>query len=325
MRRLLVNDALSQLGERTFWHDLQDWFGCEFVGGDYDGLIERLDGVFSEFSDRGATQFPLMIRNASWFGPINYGGKTISLLQDIFAEGPLREMQEAVIRSSRVVVTNSLFTRAKYVPLTCLPEHDPDLRVIPLPVDFDTFEPGNAMGLQQALGLPDRCIVWVGAHEGAAGHVKGWDLFIRVVRTNPDLHFVAVLKDSVPDSFPPNLRCYARLSQPDLARIIGACRVGLCTSRTESQHLAGIEIGACGLPIVAPPVGVYWERKNFPGGTVVEQDPRAYSAAIRNMLTGHWDAQQARAYWFSEFSKDIVRAQWEALVKEVECRPESAD
>ena len=332
MRRLLVNDALNQLGEHTFWNDLQEWFGCEFVGGAYSllpVLADRAAGMLDYNPETGIAHgllipASLVIRNASWFGPMSasHNVPTISLLQDIFTDGPLREMQQAVIDGCTTVVYNSPFTASQYerkVPVQ-LPPYKRTSIVIPLPVDFDTFEPGNPMGLQQALSLPDRCICWVGASEGAAGHVKGWDIFLQVVRLNPDLHFVAVFKDAIPDSLPPNLRAYARLSQPDLARVIGACRVGLCTSRTESQHLAGIEMGACGLPLVAPPVGVYWERKNFPGGTVVGDDPRAYTAAIRNMLTGQWDVQQARAYWFTEFSKDIVRAQWESLVKEVECR-----
>ena len=40
MRRLLVNDALNQLGEHTFWNDLQEWFDMEFLGGPFDTLHE---------------------------------------------------------------------------------------------------------------------------------------------------------------------------------------------------------------------------------------------------------------------------------------------
>ena len=41
MRRLLVNDMLSALPDhRTFWHDLQEWFDMEFVGGEFPRLAE---------------------------------------------------------------------------------------------------------------------------------------------------------------------------------------------------------------------------------------------------------------------------------------------
>ena len=237
----------------------------EFVGGDY----QQLEAVVGN-NINGTS---LIIRNASFFGPLKASERvpTISLLQDIAVEGEQRKLQDAVIASSRVVMCNSAFTMQNYKA--------DNLRVIPLPVDFALFEPGNSMGLQQSLSLPDGCVCWIGASQGAAGHVKGWDMFLQVVRLNPDIPFVGVFKDQIPNEMPPNLRAYARLTHEELVRVIGACRVGLCTSRTESQHLAGIEIGACGLPMVAPPVGVYWQR---------------------------------------EFDKPLIRQAWANLIKEIE-------
>lgn len=304
MKRLLVNDCLSALPEhRTFWNDLQEWFGMDFVGGDYATLADTV----------GALPLPpLIVRNATWFPPITGSDPTptISLLQDIFTEGPQREMQEAVIRSSEAVVFNSAFTASHY-------QTDKG-RVIPLPVDFRTFEPGNPMGLQQELSLPDGCVIWVGASQGAAGHIKGYDIFLSVVRANPDIPFVAVFKDAMPDYCPPNMRMYLRLTHDELARVIGACRVGLCTSRIESQHLAGIEMGACGLPLVVPPIGTYWHRSGLPGAYVLEQSPSTYSECIRAELRDRDDPEQTRSYWRKEFDPAVIRSAWNSLIEEVE-------
>src|SRR3990167_5102838 len=170
MRRLLVNDALNQLGEVTFWNLLQEWFGMEFVGGDYGTLAETVRAVCDDAD--------LIVRNATWFPPIQTQAPTISLLQDIIPEGPQREMQETVIKSSYVVVYNSSFTASKYPRNTRNPSVlDTKLTVtdavIPLPVDFSLFEPQNTMGCQQALSLTDGCVCWIGASQGAAGEGEG--------------------------------------------------------------------------------------------------------------------------------------------------------
>ncbi len=319
MKRLLVNDALTQIeGTKTFWHDLQEWFGLRFIGADYSMLIDHVEAEMAGISDNyeGTS---LIIRNASYFGPIKSDIPTISLLQDIFQEGESREMQEEVIRRSHATVFNSEFTADKYSEFYGDSAARALSHTIPLPVDFSIFEPGNAMGLQTAYSLPDGCVCWVGAQS----EIKGWDIFLQVVRQNPDISFVAVFKDSIPIQMPPNMRAFHRLPTEELVKVIGACRVGLCTSRMESQHLAGIEMGACGLPMVAPPVGVYYERKTLPGTLVQDATVEAFTAAVRVALARPNDAQAIRAYWKEEFDKPVIKARWKRIVEEVESETRS--
>ena len=221
-------------------------------------------------------------------------------------------MQEEIFKSS-IIVYNSKFTQRQYAPLLG--------HVISLPVDFTVFEPGNAMGLQTAYSLPDGCVCWVGAQS----EIKGWDIFLGIVRQNPDIPFVAVFKDQIPAQMPPNMRAFHRLPTKELVNVIGACRVGLCTSRMESQHLAGIEMGACGLPMVAPPVGVYYGRMDdFPGFVMKEgTEPQHYATAIRLCMEKPIDLDKVRAYWKASFDKPVIKAAWTALVEEVECSGQS--
>jgi glycosyltransferase involved in cell wall biosynthesis len=305
--RYLVNDRLTCLpGTHTFWHDLRDWFGLQFVGGDYEKLAVEASAAIP-------ADATLVVRNATYFGVLETDAPTISLVQDITDSDEQRE----VIQSSNAAVFNSEYTKSKFnISERLLKEGR--LPVIPLPVDFSLFGPGDPAKLQQKLGLPDGMVCWVGACEGAAGNVKGWETFRQVVRLNPDISFAAVFKDRIPDQFPPNLRCYERLSHDHLIDVMGACRVGLCTSKVETQHLAGIEMGACGLPMVAPEVGCYYGREDLPGMLVAEPSVDNYTTAIRGTLAQEYDPGVIHDYWQKEFDVEVIRKQWEELIGAVE-------
>ena len=112
MRRLLVNDCLTCIpGTRTFWHDLQEWTEAEFIGGDYATLDDTVDKATQPtIADPLAQRTSLIIRNATYAPPFKASVQipTIALLQDIIADGPMREMQEAVIKSSSAIVLGEL-------------------------------------------------------------------------------------------------------------------------------------------------------------------------------------------------------------------------
>lgn len=318
VRRLLINDQLTCIqGTRTFWHDLQDWFDMEFFGGDYATLSRKATDYVRGIEEGNGEQIPMVIRNASYFDVVSCKAPTVSLLQDIFPEGsPLRTLQSDVISGSEVTVCNSEFTAQ-----ACGVEGK-NSRIIPLPVDFGQFEVGNSMGLQMELGLPDEAVCWIGASQGAAAEVKGFDLFQRIVRSNPDVPFVGVFKDKEPYQAP-NLRTFCRVDHDKLVRIIGACKVGLCTSRVETQHLAGIEMGACGLPLVTTNVGTYWGRDDMPGKVLHDPEDiwmatEAFTEHMRDALANPVDPQEVRSYWKSEFHRPVIEAQWRELIEEVE-------
>ncbi|OGL25188.1 hypothetical protein A2884_02285 [Candidatus Saccharibacteria bacterium RIFCSPHIGHO2_01_FULL_48_12] len=302
MKRLLVNDTLNSLGERTLWNKLQDWFDLEFVCGDYMTL--------AAVADKKAVDASLIIRSASWFPPIpaSQNVPTIGLLQEILA-GKLRAVQDDIINSCTKVVANSQFTRSHYS------EHS-NVVVIPLSIDFGLFQPGNRTNLQKELNIPDRAVCWVGASQGPEGRVKNFEKFMNIVHRTPDISYVAVFKDEDIKDKPTNLQTFVKLPQDELVKVINACHIGLCTSRIESQHLAGIEMGACGLPMVVPPVGVYWQRTDLPGALIKDGDD--WVSAIRATLAKTYDTKEVRDYWYKEFNDDVCKDKWSRLIKEVE-------
>ena len=246
----VVNDALAQgAGQSTLWHHLVSWSNGEFIGGDYPGLGQVAAGKLAGVSAG------VCIRNASWFAPFDCGVPVISLLQDVLPEGhPGRPLQVEVCQRSALIVANSKWTLAQYPELTGLPT-----KIIPLPVDFHAFRPREDAGaLRAKWGIRERSICWVGSGDV----VKGYDILHRLI-AQTGFNYVVVRKDKTdgpdwPDRWGGRCRNFGQLTQADLAEIMAACSVGLCTSRAETQHLAGIEMAGCGLPVAyLNPVGVY--------------------------------------------------------------------
>ena len=148
-------------------------------------------------------------------------------------------------------------------------------------------------------------ICWV----GAANPIKGWDILHRLIGLT-DYNFVIVRKDA--DRGPETgwhgrARYLYRLEQKELAEVMGACRVGLCTSLAETQHLAGLEMAACGLPVVSIyPVGVYAEEPTFCivageekvlgllASALDKADPLATREAV---MSGPWHPNTCKVAW----------------------------
>jgi hypothetical protein len=76
-------------------------------------------------------------------------------------------------------------------------------------------------------------------------------------------------------------------------------------------------MGACGLPMIAPPVGIYW-KGGFPGVCVADPTVQKYSEVIRLALTSSRPAA-IREHWQERFDIPVIKSQWEKLVAEVEC------
>lgn len=299
----LVNDWMTTIeGTVTLWSKLLDWIpGLSWVGDcDYGELGYRVYLRYCESSPKPA----YIIRNASYFADLGLPVPTIALLQDIMPAGSeARACQVEVCREAALTVFNSAYTREKYPELA-----DAPYRIIPLPVDFSLFRPMPGAAHKRF----DVC--WI----GAASSVKGWDLLCDIVRMS-DLTFLLVMKDKAGGICNPRCEVVRRVPHADLPRLINECRMGLCTSREETQHLAGIEIGGCGLPLATTDVGAYWKRAPGAWRLCEGFDMRAMNAVALKAREPEAAAEAAgiAAYWQAEFGEEACRKAWEEAVEYV--------
>ena len=257
MKGWLVNDTLTCIpGTKTLWHDLLEWIPS---------LEDKTGGhtPFSRLADEieaAASNCPpdYIIRNATFFRPLNINCKTISILQDISLRP--REQLE-VANSSDVVVFNSPYTESFYKNIVNKPT-----RIIPLGIDFDFFKPlSDKEELRKELCILPNSILFVGA---ANSNPKGFDLVQHLINST-DYNFCFVMKDDF-DALAdhPRVKIFNRVDHDTLRKIHNACSLLICTSTQETQHLAGIEAAASNLPIVATNVGVYYDREPGEWGLV---------------------------------------------------------
>jgi glycosyltransferase involved in cell wall biosynthesis len=281
----LVNDCLTCIpGTKTFWHDLLEWFpDLTFIGGPYVGLADKVERIPEEPD--------YIIRNASYFRPLNVKCPVISLLQDYASGSFLREWQLAVAAKSTVVF-NSPYIASRYPEI--------DGRVIPLGTDFDFFRP--LPEIREDV-LSDS-ILWVGS---GTNHPKGYDRLLEVIKST-QYNFCLVMKDGTQFNHP-RVRVFNRVGHVQLREIINSCRMLLCTSTVETLHLAGVEAMACNLPVVAPNVGIYhgWDDGSWGAKLKGHQSIRS---VMRNL-----DSFTPREYALSKgLDKRSCRKAWDSVV-----------
>jgi glycosyltransferase involved in cell wall biosynthesis len=244
MSRWLVNDCLGTLGERTHWHHLLGLGLVDKTNGytDYSELADKIEADFREVKPS------VIVRNGTYFRHLNVDCKQIAFVQDIARREPLRAMQAEVIAKCDHVVFNSEYTKAHCLPC------ESRCSVIPIGVDFELFKPMEKAALRVKWGIKQDSVLWV----GAGSKVKGWE-FLKQLIEQANFNFVVVTKDGARIQHE-RVKCFGPIYQHQLAEIMNACSVLVCTSEQETQHLAGIEAAACGLPLVVPNIGIYYDR-----------------------------------------------------------------
>jgi len=294
----VVNDMIGMIdGSPTLWHRLLDWFP---------ELVDQTNGYtdYQILADRVDRLKPIpdyIIRNATFFRPLRIQVPTAAFLQDVIY-GSFRQMQIEVCRRAQIIVVNSRYTHEQY------PELD-DVRVVPIGVDANQFVPNPDDGY---VGVPENAICFIGS-----GHaIKGFAHVERLIREAPDLHFCLIMKDETEIQIPGRVVTFKQVPHQQLARIINSCTVGFCPSIRETQHLAGIEMGFCGLPLITSDVGIYYRRQSGIWGCRVE--PHEYAQALRAAIACRRDRARIRDYWRAEgFTLECCHAAWHAIVEEL--------
>jgi glycosyltransferase involved in cell wall biosynthesis len=232
----LVNDCLTCIpGTTTLWHNLLDWIpGLEDkTGVPYGRLADHIE---HSIIVGGPPDY--IIRNASYFRPLRTNIRTIALVQD----PPSAPWQKDVVASADVVVAPSEFMAACY---------SRQIQVIPIPAAKEF----RHLGLQS-----NNEVLFVGADT----EIKGWRHVLSLAKEFP-VRVVTKGQDARWGGF---VGVHSRIKPDQLCELMNRAGCLIVPSRWESFHLAGAEAEACGLPIVATPVGRYWERQAGAWGCV---------------------------------------------------------
>lgn len=255
-RGWLINNKLTCIpNTKTFWHDLLEW-----IPNLEPKMLDNFQ-ILSQYIESQQNIPEYIIRNGTFFRKINLSNvKTISLIQDIYENNYLRDMQNDVIKSSDVIVFNSEYTKSYYDINDKI-----NYRIIPLGVDFEKFVPmNNKDELRKELGIEENSILFIGS---TSINPKGFDKVLKIFNATKN-NFVFVLKDNNYKINNKRIKIFEKVDHDKLVKIINCCELLICTSNIETQHLAGIEAAACNIPVIATNVGIYYNNNDNRWGLI---------------------------------------------------------
>ena len=297
----LVNDTLTCIpNTRTFWHDLLEWFPnlqdkCNGYT-DYSILAQTIESI-NERPD-------YIIRNGSYFRKLNIDVPTFCLIQDT-SDNP---MQTEVINTSTCVVFASKETHNLYKDRI----NPNNVRVIEQSSDFDFFKPISERHTEV---LPNS-IIFIGdsSHEK-----KGFHRVLNLIETMTDFNFCLVMKDDtsindIPQHSRSRVRIFNKVNRDTVRLLINSSVCAICTSGNEEGHFAGIEIGACDIPMVARPMGCYLDRKDDKSWGLISDDEN-FPETIRYVVNNR-HTFTPREYYSKEYTLERCREKWADLINE---------
>ena len=297
----LVNDYLTCIPRvKTFWHFLLKWFPDlqDKTGIDYSNLPRYIETQFNNTKNKPN----YIIRNATFFKPLNIPVKTISILQDPYPKNSnLFRQQILTCNNSSYVVFNSHYTRELYEDYIKVPSI-----VIPIGTDSELFKPNNSSKNKNT-------IIYVGSTNE---EFKGFSM-IKSLIDNTNYNFIIVLKDK---KFieTDRIKSYYKVNQEFLNSLLNQADLLVCTSKKETLHLAGIEAGFCNIPIVASNVGIYPHLKdNFQWGKIVEEySLNSYITSIEEILNNN-NLNPRQSMFDNKLSLKDCKTSWEKLIKDI--------
>jgi glycosyltransferase involved in cell wall biosynthesis len=297
----LVNDTLTCIpNTRTFWHDLLDWFPnledkCNGYT-DYSVLAQTIESI----DDRP----DYIIRNGSYFRRLNIDVPTFCLIQDT-SDNP---MQTEVINTSTCVVFASKETHNLYKDRI----NPNNVRVIEQSSDFNFFKP---ISERHPEVLPNS-VIFIGdsSHEK-----KGFHRVLNLIESMTDFNFCLVMKDDtnidvIPQHSRSRVKIFNKVDRDTVRVLINSSVCAICTSGNEEGHFAGIEIGACDIPMVARPMGCYLDRKDDKSWGLISED-EDFPETIRYVVNNR-DTFTPRKYYSKEYTLERCREKWEDLINE---------
>jgi glycosyltransferase involved in cell wall biosynthesis len=195
------------------------------------------------------------------------------------------------------------------------------VRVIPTGLDLAEFAGGDGVSFRArhgiAAGRPVMLLVGRVAHEKNIGFLLR--MLAEVLRTVPDVLFVvagegpareALRRQVMVDGLAANVLFVGYLDRgTELRDCYRAANVFVFASRTETQGLVLLESLALGVPVVSTAVlGTKEVLAGAAGAIVVEEDARAFAAAVTRVLT-----EPAVRAQLAAAARGFVAARWSSL------------
>lgn len=297
----LVNDCLTCIpGTTTFWHDLLKWFPNleDKTGGytDYSILANKIESINPKPD--------YIIRNGTYFRKLNINVPTFCLIQDT-RDDPI---QTEVINSSTVVVFASKHVYSIYKNRI----NPKNVRIIEQSSDFDFFKP---LPIKHPDVLPNS-IIFIG---DSTITKKGFHIVLDIIDKMSDVNFCLVMKDNttieaIPEKNRHKVKIFNKVDKETVRLLINSCICAICTSGYEEGHFAGIEIGACNIPIVTRPMGCYLDRKDDSTWGIFAND-NEFPDKIRYVISNR-HLFSPRAYYSKEYTLERCREKWTKLIEE---------
>lgn len=301
-RGWLVNDCLTCIpGTTTFWHDLLDWLP---------NLEDKTNGytTYTILADRiESLQEPkpdYIIRNGSYFRKLNIDVPTFCLIQDTM-DNP---MQTEVINSVTAVVFASNHVYKVYKNRIS----PKNVRIIEQSSDFNFFKPIS----ERHPEVLENSVIFIG---DSSYEKKGFHIVLDIINKMKDTNFCLVMKDDttidiIPYEHRNRVRIFNKVNKETVRLLINSCICAICTSGYEEGHFAGIEIGACDIPMVTRPMGCYLDRTDDMSWGEFAQD-HEFPDKIRHVISNR-HLYSPRKYYSKEYTLERCREKWINLIQE---------
>lgn len=304
----VVNDRVSagRFGEKVLWGHLVDGLDCEYA--DYESTGAA---CWDSLRDRCHALPPIKlgIQNATWAKP-NTAGKApyVAVLQDnIHRMWNDRVPQCATLSVAKKIVANGALIAKDYE------EYDfPNgkIVVIPLGIDEDFWRAPQRDSLS---GRKPR-VVFVGDN----GAHKGWDHVVDLATSRRDVDWRFVCKSGGRNASHLG-RVDIQVDREGVRDALAWADLFVLASPVESQCLAALEAMACGLPVVMPATGVFYDwRPSSYAEVALPGSMSHFSAAIDRGL-GLIDKVDPRADLLAagRFTIASMISSWRKLVAEL--------
>ena len=254
----VVNDSVSGLnGEDVFWNSLVkhlkalgirvETVEAKRPASRWEDLTMPMRLVFSLLSRRMRGPGPrLIFQNATYQFPLR-AIRTVALLQDRPKLARVRWLQRLVVRFSSLVVTNDSRYFSSVVGRKS--------RWVPLPLS-DYWYSNIAEHSNNLQENKNPTVIFVGSFTAT----KGWSQVEALISDSKNLNWILVSKYPLPKklqhiSSSSRIEIHSQLSPESLRSLYRRSHVLICSSPTETQHIASLEALSQGVRVVTTPVG----------------------------------------------------------------------